>query len=116
MFLNGEELGLTTTGGEPVVDDSFVVLLNATPDDVAFRLPPRRFGLEWELELSTAQPGARSPTGYRRPRIGRGAGAVARLLQTRPLEGRQVSRRRRRTRSAATGRRRSGARSRVQMR
>jgi glycogen operon protein len=56
VFLNGEELGLTTTGGEPVVDDSFAVLLNATPEDVVFRLPPRRFGLEWELVLSTANP------------------------------------------------------------
>ncbi len=56
VFLNGEELGSTTTGGEPVVDDSFAVLLNATPEDVVFRLPPRRFGLEWELVLSTAAP------------------------------------------------------------
>ena len=32
------------------------MLLNATPDPVAFRLPPRRFGLEWALELSTADP------------------------------------------------------------
>jgi glycogen operon protein len=58
VFLNGDELGLTTTGGEPVVDDSFAVLLNATPEDVVFRLPPRRFGLEWELCLSTARPAA----------------------------------------------------------
>jgi len=57
-FLNGEELGLTTTAGDPVVDDSFVVLLNATPEPVEFRLPPRRFGLEWELELTTAVPQA----------------------------------------------------------
>jgi glycogen operon protein len=54
VFLNGEELGLTTTAGDPVVDDSFIVLLNATPEDKEFRLPPRRFGLEWELELTTA--------------------------------------------------------------
>ena len=39
-----------------MVDDSFAVLLNATPEDVVFRLPPRRFGLEWALVLSTAAP------------------------------------------------------------
>ena len=49
----------TMSPGDPVVDDSFVVLLNATPDAVEFRLPPRRFGLEWELELATAEPEAR---------------------------------------------------------
>jgi glycogen operon protein len=58
VFLNGQELGLTTTAGDPVVDDSFVVLLNATPEDVEFRLPPRRFGLEWELVLATVEPDA----------------------------------------------------------
>jgi glycogen operon protein len=56
VFLNGEETGIVDPRGEPVVDESFVVLLNATPDPVAFRLPPRRFGLEWALELSTADP------------------------------------------------------------
>ena len=58
VFLNGHETGITDPRGEPVVDDSFVVLLNATPDAVAFRLPPGRFGLEWTLELTTADPGA----------------------------------------------------------
>jgi isoamylase len=46
IFLNGEHADPT--------GDSFVALVNATPDPVAFRLPPRRFALEWTLELSTA--------------------------------------------------------------
>jgi isoamylase len=58
VFLNGDETGILDPRGERVVDDSFAVLLNATPEAVAFRLPPRRFGLEWELELSSADPGA----------------------------------------------------------
>jgi isoamylase len=58
VFLNGEETGIVDSHGEPVVDDSFVVLLNATAEDMVFRLPPRRFGSEWELELSTADPDA----------------------------------------------------------
>jgi glycogen operon protein len=58
VFLNGDELGLTTGAGDPVDDDSFSILLNATPAAVEFRLPPRRFGLEWELELATVDAGA----------------------------------------------------------
>jgi len=58
VFLNGDETGIVAPNGEPVADDSFVLLLNATPASTVFRLPPRRFGLEWELELSTASPEA----------------------------------------------------------
>jgi glycogen operon protein len=58
VFLNGDETGIVAAHGEPVADDSFVLLLNATPASTVFRLPPRRFGLEWELELSTASPEA----------------------------------------------------------
>ena len=42
----------------------FVVLFNASGGEVGFRLPARRFGMVWELELSTAdpalEPGSRS--------------------------------------------------------
>ena len=44
LFLNGRELGSRTPEGEPVVDDSFVLLLNAAPEPVPFAPPPRRFG------------------------------------------------------------------------
>ena len=42
--------------GDPIVDDSFLVLFNAWQDSLTFRLPPARFGRRWTLELSTAQP------------------------------------------------------------
>jgi isoamylase len=58
LFLNGEEIPARTRQGEPVVDETFVVLFNAHPDPVAFRLPPRRFGQRWKLELSSADPHA----------------------------------------------------------
>ncbi len=60
VFLNGELTGIVDPRGEAVADDSFVVLLNPTPEEVVFRLPPRRFGLDWELELSTTDPDARA--------------------------------------------------------
>jgi isoamylase len=55
-FLNGAEITWETREGEPVVDDSFLVLFNAWQDTLSFRLPPARFGRRWSLELSTAKP------------------------------------------------------------
>ena len=36
----------------------FVLLFNAHPEDRVFTLPRRRFGAQWALELSTADPEA----------------------------------------------------------
>jgi glycogen operon protein len=54
-FLNGDELDMLTPRGERVRDDTFLVLFNAHYEDVAFRLPARRFGTRWELELATGR-------------------------------------------------------------
>jgi isoamylase len=51
MFLNGEEIATPGQHGERIVDDSFVLLLNAGHEDVDFTLPPERFGAEWQCEL-----------------------------------------------------------------
>ena len=56
-FLNGAEILAETRDGDPVVDDSFLVIFNAWRDPLTFRLPPVRFGRRWALELSTADPG-----------------------------------------------------------
>jgi glycogen operon protein len=56
VFLNGEEIPGSTPDGEPVVDESFIVLFNAWRDPVTFLLPPTRFGRRWAHELSTAEP------------------------------------------------------------
>jgi glycogen operon protein len=58
LFLNGNEIGARTPDGEPIVDDSFVLLLNAGSEHVTFALPPRRFGAAWEVALETADPDA----------------------------------------------------------
>jgi glycogen operon protein len=64
VFLNGDELNMTTQSGEELEDESFLVLFNAHHEPLTFRLPTRRFGARWKLELSTAEPeleeGARS--------------------------------------------------------
>src|SRR5579875_2909588 len=58
VFLNGAELGERGARGERVLDDSFLVLLNAHHERAEFLLPSRRFGLHWALELSTSDPEA----------------------------------------------------------
>jgi glycogen operon protein len=58
VFLNGRGLGSVDAHGEPIVDRSFVLLLNAHHEDIVFTLPPRRFGPRWQVELSTANPDA----------------------------------------------------------
>jgi glycogen operon protein len=56
LFLNGEELQEADPQGDPVVDDSFLLLFNAHHEDVTFTLPAASFGSSWESELSTAEP------------------------------------------------------------
>jgi glycogen operon protein len=58
VFLNGEEIPERSPRGEPIYDDSFVLLVNASHEDVTFRLPARRYGNRWLLTLSTAEPEA----------------------------------------------------------
>ena len=41
-------------------DESFLLLFNAHHEPLTFRLPTRRFGSRWTLELSTAGAGAAS--------------------------------------------------------
>jgi len=57
VFLNGQEIPTRTPQGAPIADDSFLLLLNAHHEPVEFTLPARRFGLRWELVLSTGGDG-----------------------------------------------------------
>jgi len=58
VFLNGDAIRALTPQGEPVHDDSLILLFNARHEGVEFVLPPRRFGPRWCVELSTAGPPA----------------------------------------------------------
>jgi glycogen operon protein len=64
VFLNGMEIPGTDAAGERITDDSFLILFNAGNDPVDFRLPTRRFGAMWVVELTTAEP-QRLPEGER---------------------------------------------------
>ena len=60
VLLNGSAMGERTLRGEPIVDDSFIVLFNSHHEPASFTLPPRRFGTSWTLELTTIDPEAPS--------------------------------------------------------
>jgi hypothetical protein len=53
MFLNAEEIRWRGTQDEYVDDEAFVVILNASDQIVAHRLPGEQFGASWTLELSS---------------------------------------------------------------
>jgi glycogen operon protein len=77
-FLNGDEIPSLTPRGEPVADESFLVLFNAWREPVTFVLPPARFGRRWGHELATADP-ALEPNG-----------AVYRARSSVPVEARAL--------------------------
>jgi len=56
VFLNGHGIPERDALGEPIVDDSFLLLFNPLGDQVAFTLPPREFGRTWEVVVNTADP------------------------------------------------------------
>jgi glycogen operon protein len=67
VFLNGEEVHGRTAHGEEIVDDSFLLLLNAYSEPVEFVLPTRRFGSHWVMELATGDEAPEAPVGARSP-------------------------------------------------
>ena len=54
VFVNGEAIKEPDLRGEPVVDDSFLLVFNADHDEVAFTLPPEPYGEAWAFEIDTA--------------------------------------------------------------
>ena len=56
LFLNGEAILDEDPHGQPIRDDSFVLLFNAWHEDIAFTLPVRRFGAAWTHEFCTRDP------------------------------------------------------------
>jgi isoamylase len=62
VFLNGQEIPTRTPDGKPIADDSFLVLFNAFHEPIPFKLPARRFGLRWVVELDSFAPNAEPVT------------------------------------------------------
>ncbi|GAB2678273.1 glycogen debranching protein GlgX [Kribbella swartbergensis] len=60
VFLNGDAISEPDPRGEPVVDDSFLVLLNSNHEPLDFLLPPKQYAENWTVAVDTtaAQGGA----------------------------------------------------------
>ena len=56
VFLNGQAIPTSDARGERVVDDSFLLLLNAHHEDLVFTLPDDEYGDSWHVVLDTAGP------------------------------------------------------------
>ena len=54
MFLNGDAIPSVGVRGEPVEDDSFLLLFNADPNDLEFRVPSGTWGNRWRVAIDTA--------------------------------------------------------------
>jgi isoamylase len=57
VFLNGEAIPTPDRRGEPVVDDSFLIVFNAHHEPLDF-VPPARAGKSWISVIDTAEPEA----------------------------------------------------------
>jgi len=53
LMLNGKTLAITDQDGCPIVDDCFLILVNAAPEGVEFKLPEAPAALPWVQILNT---------------------------------------------------------------
>jgi glycogen operon protein len=56
IVLNGSALPEVDARGEPLVDDTFCLLLNAHHEPLTFTLPPAEWCAEWQPVLDTSRP------------------------------------------------------------
>ncbi|CAL9348400.1 glycogen debranching protein GlgX [Streptomyces sp. enrichment culture] len=56
VFLNGDAIAEPDPCGRPVVDDSFLLLLNSHWEPAGFRLPGAGYGERWAALIDTADP------------------------------------------------------------
>jgi len=54
VFLNGDAIPESDAVGRRVTDDHFLMMFNASSDDITFRVPPRSFGDHWVVQLDSA--------------------------------------------------------------
>ncbi|MFP3712459.1 glycogen debranching protein GlgX [Puerhibacterium sp. TATVAM-FAB25] len=66
VFLNGDAISEQDRRGEPIVDDSFLLLFNAHSEELDFTLPSGRYGATWTTVLDTdssTEPGTEHAAG-----------------------------------------------------
>ncbi len=61
LFINGESMADVDSRGQPVVDDSFLLLLSAHHEAISWTLPAQ-WARPWEVVLCTAEGGLEGST------------------------------------------------------
>ncbi len=81
VYLNGDAIGAVDARGEPVTDDTFLLLLNAWHEPITFTLPPPSWATSWETVVDTdrgeADEAATRPTKPAKPIKARAGLSVA---------------------------------------
>jgi isoamylase len=80
VFLNGQGIPDRNELGERIVDDSFLLLINAHHEEITFTLPDEGYGRRWEVVLDTADPQL-SDTGGKPLEAGEAHGVAARAMK-----------------------------------
>jgi glycogen operon protein len=55
VFLDGAGILVADEHGEPIIDDSFLIVFHAHPEGRTIRLPDRRWGASWRTVLDTSR-------------------------------------------------------------
>jgi isoamylase len=80
VFLNGGGIPERDPLGEPIVDDSFLLLFNPLPAAVTFTLPGAAYGKAWEIVVDTSDPLLATAARRRDPKAGGRVQASAQTL------------------------------------
>ncbi|MGB0124571.1 MAG: glycogen debranching protein GlgX [Silvibacterium sp.] len=84
MMLNGQTLAVSDELGNPVIDDSFLLLLNAHHEPVDFTLPPTPEGGRWKCCLKTSDLGNPFKSSTPRKRIKLAGRSLILLCERKP--------------------------------
>ncbi|MGV9255599.1 glycogen debranching enzyme, partial [Streptomyces sp. NPDC003697] len=84
VFLNGDAIAEPDARGRPVVDDSFLLLLNGYWEPVGFRLPGAAYGERWTTLIDTATPEGPPDEAEHKPGSEIGVEARSLVLLSRP--------------------------------
>jgi isoamylase len=76
VFVNGESIQTTDLFGSRILDDTFLIIFNASDLDIDWIIPSDRWGARWIVDIDTEDPGAGTPD---RPIIGLEAGEKTRV-------------------------------------
>ena len=65
LYLDGADAPDLAADGSPLIDDDFLLLVNAWWEPLDFTIPPTRPGQIWQPEIDTFDPAATEPSGKR---------------------------------------------------